>query len=109
MTGKPMLFRDFDRLRPHLDISALDRVRVLMSAEDRKLRVDFECVACEDLLEWAPVEGWWVCPSCEQETTEDEAVKLIRACHEGLKDVLGTEDSDDGKGLRRWLRERVRI
>jgi len=109
MPGKPMLFKDIDKMRAHLDISALDRVRVLMSAEDRKLRVDMECVACEELLEWAPEKGWWVCPSCQHETTESEAVELLRACRDGLQSVLGEETpTDDGKGIGRWIRELVR-
>lgn len=108
MPGKPVLFRDLERLRPHLKVPAFDRVRVIIGASERNLRLDLECVACEDLLDWDPSKGWWVCPGCQQETTDLEGAELLRACYAGLGEVLGetdeSEPKDEGKGIGRWVR-----
>jgi len=106
MVGKPMLFKDIESMRTRLTIPAFDRVRVLLSAEDRKLRVDLECVACEELLEWVSSKSWWVCPECNQETTDTEVEKLLRSCYEGLGEILGrTEtETDEGQGIGQWVR-----
>lgn len=113
MPGKPMLMRDLDRLRPNMTIEPFGRVRVIMGASERKLQFDLECIACEELLEWAPSKGWWVCPECGQETTDKEGADLLRACYEGLREVVGeTADeadhacspTDEGKGVGRWVR-----
>lgn len=114
MAGKPMLLKDLERLRPHLNVPAFDRVRVIIGADDNNLRLDLECIACEDLLEWDASKGWWVCPGCQQETTDREGADLLRACYTGLGEVLGetrdgeTDDSesvDEGKGIGRWVQK----
>lgn len=110
MTGKPMLLKDLERMRPHLHVSAFDRVRVIIGGGDHNLQLDLECVACEDLLEWDASKGWWVCPGCQQETTDREGADLLRACYRGLGEVLGETETDDGetedkgKGIGRWVR-----
>ena len=118
MSGKPMLLRDLERMRPHLMVSAFDRVSVIIGASDNNLRLDLECIACEDLLEWDSAKGWWVCPGCQQETTDREGADLLRACYKGLGEVLGETDdgktddgktTDEGKGIGRWVRKAIRI
>lgn len=113
MTGKPLLLRDLERMRPHLQVSAFDRVRVLLGADEGNLRVDLECIACEELLEWDAHKGWWVCPGCQQETTDREGSDLLRACHSGLGGVLGETDggetTDEGRGVGRWIRKAMGI
>lgn len=112
MTGKPMLLRDLERLRPNLRVPALDRVRVILGADESNLRVDLECIACEELLEWDSSKGWWVCPGCQQETTDLEGADLLRACQTGLGEVLGEtggEVKDEGRGIGRWLRKAMGI
>ncbi len=107
-----MLVRDIERMRDSLNIQAFERVRVLIGAAEGKLGLELECIACEELLEWSVAKGWWICPVCQQETTDREGGELIRACYEGLGEVLGETDDgetdevqkDDGKGVRRWLR-----
>lgn len=110
-----MLVRDIERLRKALDIPAFERVRVLIGATDNKLGLELECIACEELLEWSTAKGWWVCPACQQETTDDEGAELLRACYRGLGEVLGEAGAETGnepdegkstdvrKGLGRWL------
>ena len=111
MPGKPMLFKDLERLRPNLHIEPFERVRVIIGAGDRKLSFDLECIACEELLEWDASKGWWLCPGCGQETTDKEGVDLLRACYDGLREVVGATGTealerpkDEGKGLGRWVR-----
>lgn len=91
---KPLFVKDVDRMRGRLNISAENRVRVILQAGDRKLGVLLECFCCEELLESA--QNWWVCPVCGDQTTEEEAQNLLRACCEGLKVVLGESDGDVG-------------
>lgn len=115
MTGKPMLLKDLELMRPYLKVAAFDRVRVIIGAGENKLSLDLECIACEDLLDWDSAKGWWVCPGCGQETTDKEGADLLRACYDGLGEVLGTsgedepdhvcEPKDDGKGIGRWVRK----
>lgn len=114
----PLLVQDVEKMRDKLSIPAFDRVRVILDGGADKLRIDLECTACEDLLEWDPAKGWWVCPVCRQETTEAEMGDLLHACHAVLGDVLGcseadepkgsdvgeTQGSDEGKGIGRWVR-----
>lgn len=105
-----MLFQDFERMRDGLTISTAGRVRVILEGEAGKLRIDLECVACEDLLEWDPAHEWWSCPSCQQETTETEMGDLLTACYDGLRQVLGLTDESGpaevgkGRGIGRWVR-----
>lgn len=37
----------------------------------------FECKACDELLQWAPVEKYWACTSCGYELTPPEADLLL--------------------------------
>lgn len=109
--GIPVLVQDIDRLRGSLNISAFGRARVIIEGDDSNLRMDLECVACEELLVWNPELSWWLCPVCQQETTGQEGIDLLRACYRGLGEVLGEgEDTDaapeEGGGDRvgRWLK-----
>lgn len=117
MTGKPMLMRDLDRLRPNLVLTPFDRIRVIIGTSERKLQFDLECIACEELLEWDSSKGWWICPGCGQETTDTEGADLLRACYEGLREVVGeagpegsqSKDKDEGRGVGRWVRAMMGI
>jgi len=116
MSGKPMLLLDIERMRNSLTIEPFERARVIVGASDRKLSFDLECIACEELLEWASAKGWWICPECGQEVTDKEAADLLRACYEGFKEVVGDEDAgessegkDEGKGVGRWVRRVMEI
>ena len=103
--------RDLERVRGHLTLPALGRVRLIIEALDGKLSVQMECISCEELLECDSKKGWWACPSCHQETTEHEAGDLFGECHKALGIVLGDRTTDAGGGSGRWLdrlREMVR-
>jgi|WetSurMetagenome_2_1015567.scaffolds.fasta_scaffold08587_2 hypothetical protein len=95
--------RDLERMRDQLSISAIGRVRLLAEVEEGKLSVRMECISCEELLEWDSKRGWWKCPGCQQETTEQEAGDLISECHRALGIVLGERTKDDGEGVGRWV------
>jgi hypothetical protein len=95
--------RDLDRVREHLTLSALGRVRLFIDALDGKLSVQMECISCEELLEWDSKKGWWACPSCHQETTEQEVGDLFGECHKALGIVIGERTTDVGEGAGRWV------
>jgi len=109
MSGKPVLYRHLEKIRQHLVVPAFDRVRVILSGSDQNLRLDLECIVCDELLEWDSSKGWWICSGCGQETTDSEGAELLRACYRGLGEVLGEtddgEETDEGKGVGRWVRK----
>ena len=121
MTGKPLYVRDLEKMRGCLKVSALNRVRLIVEAAtpevvevdeepgDGILSIRMECMACEELLEWSASRAWWICPACQQETTEKEATDLFRVCFEAFRKVLGVEDDDEtredeSRGIGRWVK-----
>jgi hypothetical protein len=110
-------FEDVDQLRGELRVSALDRVRLVISVPERETHLDMECVACELLLQWDDARDWWVCPVCQQELTTEEALEMIREAHAAMEKVLGKTDerpepAADEKpkrqGIGRWAAGKVR-
>ena len=90
----PLFVKDIDDMRGRLNIPALNRVRVNLQAGEGKLGILLECFCCEELLESAG--NRWVCPVCGDQTTEEEAQNLLKACCDGLKVILGESDGDSG-------------
>jgi ribosomal protein L37AE/L43A len=94
--------QDLERLRGRLTVPAGGRIRLLVEADEGKLALRMECISCEELLGWDAGKGWWTCPVCQQETTEQEAGDLFSGCHRALGIVLDGK-MDDGKGAGRWV------
>lgn len=110
MSGRYISFKDIERVRSNINLPAFDRIRVVIGVSDRKLRVDLECVSCVELLRY--VSKWWVCPSCNQEVTDQECADLVHFCYERFKEVFDTykipddgTSKDDRRGILRWVRE----
>lgn len=85
-------------MRGALRISATDRVRLFMELSEGKLSIYMECIVCEELVQWQPPKGMWICPSCLNETTEVETRDLLAVFMEAIGQALGSEDEDDGSG-----------
>jgi len=92
------MIRDLEKVRSHLQISALDRVRLVVEAQEEQLVFQMECRSCDDLLDWDESRGWWTCLRCHQEVTKQESLEVFRACYAALGWLLKGELESVGKG-----------
>lgn len=103
MKGKPVFLLDLMRMRGDLNVDARGSLRVILDpTPSGKLHIALECCACEELLQWDPHEGQWICPGCGQDHTDQEVEKLLVACAEAFKVGTKTEpeeqpEEDDGE------------
>jgi hypothetical protein len=96
--------------RSLLNISATERVQLVLGFEGDGLVVRFECRVCEEIMEWEEGRDWWVCSSCSMELTEQEAVKFFEKCYRQMGEVCGisvvtevSEEKDERGRLGRWV------
>lgn len=92
MKGRPLYLMDLDRMRSGLRIPATDRIRLFMELCEGKLSIYMECIVCEELVEWLGPKGMWICPSCQNETTEVEARDLLATFMDAMGQAIGNED-----------------
>jgi len=78
-----LTYLDANRLGLKLDPTG--KVRVIFEPNyDGRCEPYFECITCQDLMEWDPFRSWWYCPSCHYELTPSEADEVLRGARKML-------------------------
>ena len=120
--GTPFYLLDLVRMRGDLAVDARGSLRIILDpTPSGKLHIALECCACEEMLEWAPDDTWWLCPGCGQEFTDPEVEGVLTACakafvagtaqdveEEAEEPATATEpvvDRDVGEGNRPWRKK----
>lgn len=99
-----------DRLRGNLELDAFPHVRVVFGEDYFTGRRDvaLECVSCERDFLLRADRGWFECPVCTYELTQDEARRVLLE-HIRLLDGLAKRLGFDLAGdlLKEFVRERT--
>lgn len=95
-----LVYLDQHRAKLRLDPRGVIRIVFEPLANQIERTVaQFECVPCQDLLDWNPLRNWWYCPSCKYEMTPAEADLLTNDAKQLLLDLSA---KSGGKQTTQW-------
>ena len=90
------------------DLEPQLRVCVIFTSGDPRddPKVEIECVACAELVEWQVEQDIWVCRGCQRPLIPPQVIMLLSRSRRRLGKALNRArlvDSDVRGGIGRWL------